>query len=169
MEDAGAHRADGNGSLEVALLWDGHGIGCFDDEIGMRNMCRVINGETKSNNQDDSDDTVHSQTPELDESEKEQIDEGDSEDDKQSHGDTTSDKEDDQEHCNHREAHTSESLLDKHDVLLEVEQGSGRIVNFSEFVLVCNFSEVFQIYRSINSIILNTIGSCILSPSLNSA
>ena len=54
-------------------------------------MSRVVDGETKTDDEENGDDTVHGQVPVVHQAEQEDIDEHDGQDDEYGHGDTTSD------------------------------------------------------------------------------
>lgn len=76
MDDTGAHLAEGDGGLVPALLGGClHLSGRLNDQVGVGDMRGIVDCESETNDQEDSDDTVHGEVPEVHETEKEDIDE----------------------------------------------------------------------------------------------
>lgn len=93
MDDTGAHLAEGDGGLVLALLGGGlHLCRWLNDQVGVGDMRGIVDGESETNDQEDSDDTVHGEVPVVHESEKEDIDEQNRHSDQCGHRKTASDE-----------------------------------------------------------------------------
>lgn len=150
MDDAGAHGADSNSSLEHALVGRlSQLLRWLDNQVGMSNMGRVIDRESKANDQIDDNDVVHSQIPEVDQSEQVQVDKQNCEHNKKRDGGRPCDEEYNEKDCHDGKTNTEGSFLDEYHILLHVNHLLRVRVCVSQSIFALNAANVLQILRTI--------------------
>lgn len=112
-------------------------------------MRGVINGKTQANDKLYDDNVVHGEVPIENETEKEQVDEDDSQNDQDRDGERASDENNHHEDGANRQADTEGSFFGEHNVLLHAKQILRVEIGVSDLIFISDGANIFQVRRAI--------------------